>query len=1829
MTLSDDEAEISSLREDVDSLRSDLGVDPGGIYANTKVRLDILEARINNPLVPGSPPTVDVSDAFNVKDYGAMGNYSPIDGSGNDDTLAIQAAIDASTGAPRVIYFPAGQYKVLGSLNLTGGGPGLTLFGDGIESQIKFACDGKVGFDCTGAYGITFEKLWIEGIDPTGLTHLEHTANKPASAFLFSRKTGNASAGFHTMRDINIVGVWTKASVITISSEDNTYENCVISNAQPSAHVISNTDQNALDITSDFAIFPTLWSGGNTTSLFTNCQFISLTLTGDHTSCMIFTTGFRHLGFVNCFFQGGDGGFAAIRIYNDSGSSGGTGGTALYLTACSGELQNLDHIIYLDANTTLSQSNVEMYSSGDVYGASGSTINSCKFSLTGSSSYLIDADTLLYSEVNASTSSTVRARTQAIGNRIYCHTDTGDSHSFPADSRLNEYFKETILGDLVKRTYKKIGFEGTGSRLQTHHFESRIHKQTVQVLSDTSGSLAVDVNNGCVVKAKLIGNVTISAPTGFNALSNTIDEGISLEYRLEQDSTGGRTMDFSALTTVTWSPNLNPGAINIIAFRFYPTDGWKQIYTNTAILPNNTVILSSTDNGTTDDSAKIQAALTSVSAYGGKVYLVAGTYKIANQIIIPSNCSLIGAGRELTILNSTLSSSIADFAYVPIAALWKSYTSGTVLTTLNSANTAGSPTISIDSLLDTVTKTGTSPPTVVITGQAAATSAIYLRIECTTLGTLGTARFRVSIDGGTTYVTSNYNGASPYTTSNGITITWPSGTYAVNNVWTAQPGRIAPGRTLEVSGATSSTREFHGNTYTIKAVSGSGPFTITLDRPVVWSLIANDRITARDGQPHDILVSDMTIQGGGIRLWEFGGTLRCWGKRLLFKSISVKTDTDWCTSFDSFGYLNGWEDCEWDGHNCTATSGSGAADAQQEAFEYIRCTSHHFTGGAVNAGFVISSSYGTLLKDSIAYSNVIGAQTNCKTSDAEPWNTRIIGGDYSSNTSFGIGIGISGAGTPVGTYVSTTARNNTSYNLVIGTSTGTYFEGDFSATCTSGITYPFVSTTTVGIEIRSGAIVSAGTFQTDNCLTGCIILAGGRLSFQHFKHYGIVDLFHPALGCGNAVGASGGECEGVSVDIRNTVTSWGSLTCNGAGATLKLERVTLLITQTSGTGTDSMSTYISGAAAKMVIGSGKISALGAFQIGSGAFLSLGSEIDLTACITWVISNAGTITFENDMLQLPSIDNGTTSDSTNINSAISILSSCGGILRLLGQSYKSASVITLASNVIIELNPATIITSTIPTTGGQTNSVFYAAPATLSGASDTTTNGTVSAGDITVVLTSVAIGASGANAAIGNTFFIGENNRFFYYIIRAVNTGTKTITLDRPVVSTFASGVSAGLRIVPTNIKILGNGGKIIGTGDRAVGITAGYNCIIDRLIVGPNSGGFFFTDTPVALDTGSRFSDITNCQIDNNLLGLNCVSLESAESCSIKGFQGQRSGSGYAGILLGNTYSCVVDTARVYKCSYGLWLTSGGGADIYGCRNNVINALDASNNATGIYIINGSSFNKFTNTRANFSTSVAIYLGIGTNSAEHTRGNSFVNIDVSNSGDGFQIQGVSSSKRATDTVIENLTANNCTSYGLDVADSFTLINFISRDCTSGAVQQTGDGDSVISGFQMSQSNAGIFWAAVAMSSTGRMRISNGKIALKGASSNHVGISHTAGKVDRSNMITTGDAPNSYAYSAASPATLRDGHAVISTTTTNINSWGQGNVNRGSFTLNGTTTVNVPFADILATDDVSVTKTANGGTPAVFIPIITITSGVGFAVTGGVALDTSVFDYVIR
>lgn len=68
--------------------------------------------------------------------------------------------------------------------------------------------------------------------------------------------------------------------------------------------------------------------------------------------------------------------------------------------------------------------------------------------------------------------------------------------------------------------------------------------------------------------------------------------------------------------------------------------------------------------------------------------------------------------------------------------------------------------------------------------------------------------------------------------------------------------------------------------------------------------------------------------------------------------------------------------------------------------------------------------------------------------------------------------------------------------------------------------------------------------------------------------------------------------------------------------------------------------------------------------------------------------------------------------------------------------------------------------------------------------------------------------------------------------------------------------------------------------------------------------------------------------------------------------------------------------------------------------------------------------------------------------------------------------------------------------------------------------------------------------------------------------------------------------------------------------------------RGTFTANGASAVTVANANVLITDEISISLNTVGGTVGAIPRLDTITAGVGFTVKG-TASDTSIYNYAIN
>ncbi|HVI42663.1 MAG TPA: hypothetical protein VM577_18585 [Anaerovoracaceae bacterium] len=128
---------------------------------------------------------------------------------------------------------------------------------------------------------------------------------------------------------------------------------------------------------------------------------------------------------------------------------------------------------------------------------------------------------------------------------------------------------------------------------------------------------------------------------------------------------------------------------------------------------------------------------------------------------------------------------------------------------------------------------GTTPPAVTISGNLA--QVVGLRIEITTGGGRGTAIFRWSVDGGTTYTSNVLTAATVTLGTTGIVVAFPNSTYTNNNVYL---GKLAAWNN-RANSSTSPTQAVAANqpTLTWSDINGQHAMTFTSPQFMAFPLL--------------------------------------------------------------------------------------------------------------------------------------------------------------------------------------------------------------------------------------------------------------------------------------------------------------------------------------------------------------------------------------------------------------------------------------------------------------------------------------------------------------------------------------------------------------------------------------------------------------------------------------------------------------------------------------------------------------------------------------------------------------------------------------------------------------------------------------------------------------------------------------------------------------------------------------------------------------------------------------------------------------------------------
>lgn len=221
------------------------------------IRYDSTTDEIAASITP-SNFAVDTTDYTNVMRYGATG-----DGTTND-APAFQKAINLAkrVGGELSVPYPIDSYLLTSALDLTYSSSDTPVRGFVIRGKgtmiaatenspsyptIRMKHTGH-GFDCTGAYGVTFENLSI-GTDGTTF---------PKTCFLLARSSvGNGS--IHRFNNVRTYGKFSEAVVYNYGAEEEEYRGCQFYNTAGGANakVIVWTQTNIRSLTSTFQTIAT------------------------------------------------------------------------------------------------------------------------------------------------------------------------------------------------------------------------------------------------------------------------------------------------------------------------------------------------------------------------------------------------------------------------------------------------------------------------------------------------------------------------------------------------------------------------------------------------------------------------------------------------------------------------------------------------------------------------------------------------------------------------------------------------------------------------------------------------------------------------------------------------------------------------------------------------------------------------------------------------------------------------------------------------------------------------------------------------------------------------------------------------------------------------------------------------------------------------------------------------------------------------------------------------------------------------------------------------------------------------------------------------------------------------------------------------------------------------------------------------------------------------------------------------------------------------------------------------------------------------------------
>jgi len=553
--------------------------------------------------------------------------------------------------------------------------------------------------------------------------------------------------------------------------------------------------------------------------------------------------------------------------------------------------------------------------------------------------------------------------------------------------------------------------------------------------------------------------------------------------------------------------------------------------------------------------------------------------------------------------------------------------------------------------------------------------------------------------------------------------------------------------------------------------------------------------------------------------------------------------------------------------------------------------------------------------------------------------------------------------------------------------------------------------------------------------------------------------------------------------------------------------------------------------------------------------------------------------------------------------------------MLPGDYIADTSESLDSGVHIVGSPGVTVTSTMPFSGLQLNSIFRA-QAVASGKT-----GTLAAvgvrGSYTLSYTAVTGGAPVA----GEVFAVSTGLNEQIFTVQSVAGGAPfVLTLDRPVTVAFANGSPVSFLSERPRIIIEGRGMRATGTGDRVVEIITGYQCHVSGIHYDTLGGAM--TDMAFAYDIGGVECVFEDCSADGDGAPATFYgfALEANERSIIKHCTATRPTA--IGIALIDCISCgVVDcsvSGNANDASGGAIGVGTAGAPALGSFENYLEGCSTQGCQFG-FVITASDDCSITDSSFQYASNAAILFNSTTSIS--TR---FTNVDTRFSARGLNCANVGNRF----TKLTNCDFSNCTVYLIDTANDIEVDGLVAIGLSTAmapAVLCSG-GIGVLCRFRNVRYENSASSNVIQSSSASRIEIDGADINL-GALSIALYGSAGGGLFVASNVRTSGSAVGTFGANLTA-TTLRKGVGIdFGSTAVPVALGAGGFSSTGQLVSNGTGAAQaVAWPYVNAQDHVTWTRIANGGAPGL-PPLSVVTPGVGFSATFA-AGDTSTYEYAV-